>query len=106
MRVEHRGMVDVIPFFGQGSFHCQRLYINLRLHEGYQMWGQGTNFGGLNAVMIHETGDFNARALREIINQSVIFDVTVNHAGGVGFQTVDDERAVFTAEFEFSSRSV
>jgi len=33
MRVEQGGMVDMLAFAGQGSFHCQRLHIDIGLDQ-------------------------------------------------------------------------
>ena len=45
------------------------------------MGRQCANVHGLDAVLIHQAGHFHAAALRQVVDQAVVGDVAVDHAG-------------------------
>ena len=40
VRIEHGGVVDVLPLAGQRSFYRKRLYVDVGLHQRRQLRGQ------------------------------------------------------------------
>src|SRR5512147_2461563 len=72
VRIEHGRVIDVLALAGQGSLHDQRLHIDICLLEGGQLRRHPTDFGRLETVLIYKAWDFDATALWEIIDETIV----------------------------------
>src|SRR6185503_1847965 len=94
MWIEHRRMINVFALASEGGFDNERLNIDIRLLERGELRRHHADFCGLQSAFIDETGDFNTTTLRQVIDESVIGDVTIYHARRTSFHRMDDERTI------------
>ncbi len=79
MRIEHGCVIDVLALAGQGRFHNQRLDVDVRLLKGCQMRRHLSNFGRLETVLIYKAGDFDTTALGQIIDESIVRNISIHN---------------------------
>ena len=75
----------------QNGFNCQRLHVDVCLHERGKVRWNSPDLDGLNSVFIHHTGNFDAAAGRQVFDQVLIGHVALNHSRNPCFQAVDDQ---------------
>src|SRR5689334_3006986 len=77
VRIKHRSVIDVFTFASERGFDNEGLYIDVGLLYRGKLWRHHANFGWLQSTLIHEAGNFNTTALRQVINESAIGDVAI-----------------------------
>ena len=55
------------------------------------MWWEVADFGGLQPAFVDQYGDFDAAAFGQVVDQTAVGDVAVDHAGLACFHAVNDE---------------
>ena len=60
VRIEHRRLVDVLPFPGQRCRDCQFLDVDVGLHQRRQLRRECANDSRLHAIAVDEARDFDA----------------------------------------------
>lgn len=106
MWVERCSVVDVFALAGEGCFDGHGLDIDVGLHHGCEVWWQIADFGRLQTAFVDEHGDFDTAAFGQVVNQTAVGDVAIDHAGLACFHAVDDKRAVFVAAVDFERQVV
>ena len=91
MWIERCCMIDVLALAGEGCFDGHRLYVDVGLHHGCQMWRQVADFGWLQAALVDQDGDFDAATLGKVVDQPAVGDIAVYDTGLAGLHTVDDK---------------
>src|SRR6266487_4227303 len=90
-------MVDVFTFTRQRRFDHKRLNVDVSLHERSEMRRQRANSGGLQAVFVYQTWDFDTATLRQIIDETMICDIAINDARFTRFHRMNNERTILLA---------
>ena len=83
-------MVDVLALAGQRRFDGQRLDVDVGLHQRSQLRRQRTDRGRLDAVLVDQTGHFDATARRQVVDQPAVRYIAVDDTRLAGLHTVDD----------------
>ena len=101
MRVHHCRVIDSRRILLQNGFNGQLLHVNVRLHERGEVGWDSSDSNGLDSIFIHETRNLNTAAGRQVIDQILIYDVSVDHSRNAGFKAVDNQRSELDAAPNF-----
>jgi hypothetical protein len=99
--VQCDGCVNQIPVSLPTSFHraaLNRDAAHIHAHAGD---GQISDISGLNPLLVHKTGHFNAAVFGKIRNEPGVPDVSIDHPRGVCDNGVDDISSIFVAGLQW-----
>ncbi len=95
MRVQHRGVIDVVAVLLHQRGDGQFLHVHIGPHQGDQLQRDVVHRGGLKPVRIDQHRHLDRRALRQLRNEPPVRHVAVDHRRRAGHDRVHDRRGIF-----------
>src|SRR5688572_13327500 len=70
---------------------------HMLLRDDRQLSRQGAEMGRLDALAVHQAGDFDDAIMREVVDQAGVQDISIYHSRLVGFNSFNDVRSILLA---------
>ena len=97
MRIKQSRLIDAIPFLRQRRLDRQSLHGNTQVHYGGELGGYASDADRLNAVVIDMAWNFDDAFVRQILDQAVVRNISIDQRGLAGDRSMNDAGRIFVA---------